>query len=77
MKTGQAKIFSFLLVVVVFLFVVSGVAAKEAKIAQNIGVLQAFARVESGAKGVYLIDVRTPAEYQQIGHSAMAYNGRC
>ncbi len=74
MKMRQAKIFSFLLVVVALLFVASGVAAKEAKIAQNIGVLQAFERVESGANGVYLIDVRTPAEYQQIGHPAMAYS---
>ena len=74
MKIRQAKIFSFLLVVAAFLFVVSGVAAKEAKIAQNTGVLQALEMVESGANRIYLIDVRTPAEYQQIGHPAMAYN---
>ena len=74
MKMKQGKIFSFLLGSVVFLFLVSGVAAKEAKIAQNIGVLEAFARVESNEVGVYLIDVRTPAEYQQIGHPMMAYS---
>ena len=74
MKMRQAKFFSFLLVVAALLFVVSGVAAKEAKIAQNTGVLQAFAMVEGGAAGVYLIDVRTPAEYQQIGHPVMAYS---
>ncbi len=74
MKMKQVKIFSFLLGVAVFFLLVSGVAAKEAKIAQNIGVLQSFAMVGGGVDGVYLIDVRTPAEYQQIGHPVMAYN---
>ena len=74
MKMKQAKIFCFLLGVTALLFMVSGVAAEDAKIAQNIGVLEAFEKVESGVAGVYLIDVRTPAEYQQIGHPVMAYS---
>ena len=74
MKISQRKSFSLLLGAVVFFIMVSGVAAKEAKIAQNIGILKAFEKVESGQPGVYLIDVRTPAEYQQIGHPVMAYN---
>ena len=64
MKVKQAKFFSFLLVVAGLLFVVSGVSAKEAKIARNIGVIEAFAKVESGVSGAYLVDVRTPGEYQ-------------
>ena len=74
MKMKQAKIFSFLLGAAVFLLLVSGVEAKEAKIAQNVGVLEAFEMVQGGTAGVYLIDVRTPAEYQQIGHPVMAYS---
>ena len=74
MKITQAKIVSFLLGVAALLFVVSGVAAKETTNAQNIGVLEAFEMVKGGSDGVYLIDVRTPAEYQQIGHSVMAYS---
>ena len=74
MKMKQNKMFAFLLGVTVCLLMVSGAMAKEAKIAQNIGVLEAFEKVESGESGVYLIDVRTPGEYQQIGHSMMAYN---
>ena len=74
MEMKQAKIFSFLLGVAVFLLLVSGVAAKEAKIAQNLSALEAFEMVEGGVAGVYLIDVRTPAEYQQIGHPVMAYS---
>ena len=74
MKMKQAKIFSFLLGAIVFLLMASGVAAKEAKTAQNIGILEAFEKIESGEAGVYLIDVRTPAEYQLIGHPVMAYN---
>ena len=74
MKIKRSKFFSSLAGVVVFLLLVSGVAAKEAKIAQNIGILESFALLESSKPGVYLIDVRTPAEYQQIGHPIMAYN---
>ena len=74
MKMKYGKFIAFLLGSVGFLLMVSGVAAKEAKVAQNIGVMEAFSMVESGESGVYLIDVRTPGEYQQIGHSKMAYN---
>ena len=74
MKMKYFKFTSFLLGAVVFLLMVSGVAAKEAKVAQNISVMEAFALLESGESAIYLIDVRTPAEYQQIGHAVMAYS---
>lgn len=69
-----SKFFYCLSVLAVSSLLVSGVAAKEAKIAQNIGVLKSFALIEAGDPGIFLIDVRTPAEYQQIGHPVMAYN---
>ncbi len=74
MKIKQSKLLSCLLAVMVSFLLVSGVAAKEAKIARNIGILETFALLETSKPRVYLIDVRTPAEYQQIGHPVMAYN---
>ncbi len=71
---SRVKISIFLLVAVALLLMVSVVSAKEAKIAHNIGVMEAFEKVKIGATGVYLIDVRTPGEYQQIGHPEMAYS---
>jgi rhodanese-related sulfurtransferase len=47
--------------------------AKRAKLAQNISPLVAYDMVQKDP-GIYLIDVRTPEEYQFIGHAPMAYN---
>ena len=67
-------LFGSLLLVVALLLPSGGAFAKEAKIAKNISVLEAYDMVVNPKSGVYLVDVRTPGEYQQIGHSAMAYN---
>ena len=68
----QFAVSLFSLIVILFL-VASSAVAKDTKIAKNIGPLQAFASLESGS-GAHLVDVRTPAEYQVIGHPAKAYN---
>ncbi len=70
----QCGLFCCLVLVAVLLLPTGGVFAKEAKIAKNISVLEVYDMVVNGKSGVYLIDVRTPGEYQQIGHSEMAYN---
>ena len=47
--------------------------AKRAKLATNISPLQAWDMIQHDP-GIVLIDVRTPAEYQFIGHAVGAYN---
>ncbi|BCX88846.1 hypothetical protein MIN45_P1216 [Methylomarinovum tepidoasis] len=58
------------------LFLLSGLAqaAGDARLAQNITALEAYDRLMSGAGSVYLLDVRSPEEYQLVGHPPMAYN---
>ncbi|NPA25106.1 MAG: hypothetical protein GXO34_04680 [Deltaproteobacteria bacterium] len=73
-KLWDRRRFSFsLLFLAVCLLTAAPVLAKRAKLATNISPLQAWDMVQNNPK-VYLIDVRTPAEYQFIGHAVGAYN---
>ncbi len=49
-------------------------AAGDARLAENITSLEAYDKLMSGKKNVYLLDVRTQEEYQLVGHPPMAYN---
>lgn len=49
-------------------------ALKKATYANNISPLLAYDKVHENDGNTYLIDVRSPEEYQLIGHSAVAYN---
>jgi len=49
-------------------------AAKDTSLAKNINSLQAYDMVINAEEGTFLLDVRTPEEYQLIGHAPMAYN---
>jgi len=49
-------------------------AAGDAKLARNINALEAYHRLMTGGGRVYLLDVRSPEEYQLVGHPPMAYN---
>ncbi len=62
-----------LLLVAFLLMAAPALAAKKAKLAKNISPLQAYDMVKNDP-GIYLIDVRTPAEYQFIGHAVGTYN---
>ena len=62
-----------LLLVAMLLAASPALAAIKAKLAHNISPLQAYDMVKNDP-GIYLIDVRTPAEYQFIGHAVGAYN---
>ncbi len=70
-KNRVISIFAILLLTICLALPALG---KEAKLAKNITSLQAFDILQNGGGKVYLIDVRTPGEYQQIGHPQMAYN---
>lgn len=49
-------------------------AAKDTSLAKNINSLQAYDMLANAKEGTFLLDVRTPEEYQLIGHAPMAYN---
>lgn len=49
-------------------------AAKDSSLAKNINSLQAYDMVTNAKAGTFLLDVRSPEEYQLIGHAPMAYN---
>ncbi len=49
-------------------------AAGDARLAKNINSLEAYDRLQRGGGNTYLVDVRTPEEYQLVGHPPMAYN---
>ncbi len=50
-------------------------AAKDSCLAEDINSLQAYDMVTNAKEGTtFLLDVRTPEEYQLIGHAPMAYN---
>ena len=49
-------------------------AAKDSSLAKNINSLQAYDMATNAKEGTFLLDVRTPEEYQLIGHPPMAYN---
>ncbi len=48
-------------------------AAGDARLAQNITAVEAYDKLMRGGP-VYLLDVRSPEEYQLVGHPPMAYN---
>ncbi len=49
-------------------------AAGDARLARNIASLEAYDRLQKGGRHTHLVDVRSPEEYQMVGHPPMAYN---
>ncbi len=60
--------------ILVLLLATAVQAAGDAKLARNINALEAYHRLMTGDGRVYLLDVRSPEEYQLVGHPPMAYN---
>ncbi len=65
---------SFFGMLIYVLWLSAAQAAGDAKLARNITALEAYDMLQKGGQSTYLVDVRTPEEYQLVGHPPMAYN---